>query len=137
MTIIADTNFLVGYYDPNDQYHDQAIRILHSLLPQSPKLVLSDYIYDETMTFLLTSHHPNGYILAQKFDTHIMESDSFMLIRLNDELFAQAREIFLRFNKDKTWSFTDCTTYALMDDLGIQRILTFDKHFKEMGFTIM
>jgi hypothetical protein len=33
----------------------------------------------------------------------------------------------------RTWSFTDCTSRAIMERLHIKRALTFDRHFAEFG----
>jgi len=35
---------------------------------------------------------------------------------------------------DKQWSFTDCTSYVVMRQLGIEEAFAFDRHFEQMGF---
>ena len=35
---------------------------------------------------------------------------------------------------DKVWSFTDCTSNAIMKDAGIIEAFAFDRHFEQMGF---
>ena len=42
--------------------------------------------------------------------------------------------IFERYNKDKFWSFTDCTSKAIMEILDIKEGFSFDKDFEQMGF---
>jgi len=34
---------------------------------------------------------------------------------------------------DKGWSFTDCTSKVVMEELGITTAFTFDQHFKQFG----
>lgn len=42
--------------------------------------------------------------------------------------------IFEKYNKDKFWSFTDCTSKAIMEILDIEDVFSFDKNFEQMGF---
>lgn len=39
--------------------------------------------------------------------------------------------------KDKEWSFTDCTSYALMRKLDIDTGISFDQHFKQFGVRVI
>jgi predicted nucleic acid-binding protein len=48
--------------------------------------------------------------------------------------FDEAWTVFERFNRDKQWSFTDCTTYALMKQMSMVEVFAFDRHFDQMGF---
>ena len=47
----------------------------------------------------------------------------------------RARELFFRY-RDKRFSFTDCTSFALMRELRLTTVLTTDAHFKQMGFSL-
>lgn len=38
---------------------------------------------------------------------------------------------------DKDFSYTDATSFAVMERLGIRRALTFDRHFEQFGFEVM
>lgn len=137
MRLFADSSFFIAYYDEDDQYHKRVVEIAKELAIQSPQIFTTDYIYDETLTFLLGTHHYYGFLRAQRFDHDVLGSGKFTYVYITGVIFNRAREIFLRFNKDKRWSFTDCASYAIMADYGIQRVLTFDKNFKEMGFTMV
>jgi hypothetical protein len=53
------------------------------------------------------------------------------LFFLAEEDIGQAWTIF-RSHSDKGWSFTDCTSFALMRRLGISTAFAFDRHFSQM-----
>ena len=38
---------------------------------------------------------------------------------------------------DKDFSFTDCTSFALMEQEAISTAFTFDKHFSQYGFQMV
>lgn len=137
MRLFVDSSFFIAYYDDRDQWHTHAIRTAKNLIDEDPEFFISDYIYSETVSFLLTTHPYHGYSRAQDFDRVVIESEKYAFFRINDSLFHGAKEIFFRYNTDKRWSFTDCTSYAMMTDLGLRKVLTFDEHFSEMGFEII
>ncbi|OHB71967.1 MAG: hypothetical protein A2W23_07505, partial [Planctomycetes bacterium RBG_16_43_13] len=37
---------------------------------------------------------------------------------------------------DKDFSFTDCTSFALMERLKVKSAFSFDVHFRQYGFTV-
>lgn len=137
MKIFADTSFLVAYYNVHDQYHNQISDILKSIVYSNPSFITTDYIYDETLTLLLITRPIYGYKRAQKYDRDIYKDRKFEIFFTTESIFFKAKEIFFRYNKDKRWSFTDCVSFVLMEDLGINRVLSFDRNFSEMGFKII
>lgn len=56
-------------------------------------------------------------------------------VRIEDDL--SAVEI-LRSHEDKTYSFCDALSFAVMERLRIDRAIAFDRHFHDYGrFTIL
>ena len=137
MRIFADTSFFIAFYDGSDQYHQESVSISKKLSSSNPEIVTSDYIYDESITYLLLTHPYYGYLRAQKFDIDIIGSKKFNFVFVNDYIFHEARDLFKKYNKDKKWSFTDCTSFVLMDDYNISEVLTFDKNFRQKGFKLI
>ena len=54
------------------------------------------------------------------------------MIRITQEDEERAWDIFCR-HEDKGFSFTDCTSFALMERLGIDAVFAFDDHFAQYG----
>jgi hypothetical protein len=40
-------------------------------------------------------------------------------------------------SSDRGYSFTDCTSFALMDAEAIRNAFTFDKHFSQQGYNVV
>jgi hypothetical protein len=78
-------------------------------------------------------------LIKARFGTHLaleageaLWSESLAtLVYLTAGDITQAWRIFQRYT-DKEWSFTDCTSYAVMRRLGIRRAFAFDHHFDQM-----
>src|SRR5438093_254704 len=78
------------------------------------RLVLSDYVFDETVTTLrFQSRRHDVAALAGKA---ILESKAFDWVSVEEPVFEAAWSLFLE-RPDKRWSFTDCTSFMLMENL--------------------
>jgi predicted nucleic acid-binding protein len=62
----------------------------------------------------------------------VLDAGAVALARLEPADFESARRICERF-ADKDWSFTDCTSYVVMQRLGIVTEFAFDEHFRQFG----
>jgi len=60
-------------------------------------------------------------------------SEAFQLLWIGRERFEAARAYFQK-HADHGYSFTDCTSFVLMQELRIKDVLTTDRHFIEAGF---
>lgn len=87
---------------------------------------------DETVTLLL-SRVGHGY--AVRFLDMLQSSQKIQLIYLTPKQIAATADLF-RQRADKKWSFTDCSSFVLMQDHQIQTAFSFDEHFKQAGFQV-
>jgi len=55
---------------------------------------------------------------------------------IDEERAERARGIFFRY-RDKNFSFTDCTSFALMREMRLRQALTTDTHFRQAGFQML
>ncbi|MGI0081069.1 MAG: type II toxin-antitoxin system VapC family toxin [Nitrososphaerales archaeon] len=95
--------------------------------------ITTDYVLDETLTLLRSRRSLKD---AATFIEKIRTSKSVKVFWVDDALFEKALEIF-QGSQDKSWSFTDCTSFALMNELSVPDSFAFDSHFKEAGFNIL
>lgn len=97
------------------------------------RLVLTDYILDETLTLLQARGQRKQAITFgnQMFD---LESADLELVNLED--IEAAWEVFQKFS-DKNWSFTDCTSKVVMERLNISTAFSFDHHFHQFGSIVV
>jgi uncharacterized protein len=97
-------------------------------------LIISDFIIYETITFLNASL--KNHTLAISFLAFVDNSESIEIIKVDNDIKDSAIGIFTNY-QDKYFSFTDCTSFAIMHKYGITNACTFDNHFKQMGFNAL
>lgn len=92
-------------------------------------LLTSDYVVDETLTLLQARGERHRAVTLGR----LLFGGSYAEVRYFTRAeIAAGWEVFERFS-DKQWSFTDCTSKALMETLGIRRAFAFDQHFRQFG----
>ena len=123
--IFVDTGAWVALFVEADARHEAARAWINS---NRDRLVTSDYIVDEVLTLIAARYRRQTAIRAG----HVLFGQGMAeLIQLTDEDKERAWGMF-RSHSDKGWSFTDCTSFALMQRLGISNAFAFDRHFSQM-----
>jgi uncharacterized protein len=128
---LIDSSAIHAYAYQGDINHNR-IRLFLNSQTRDSQLVVSNYIFDETMT-LLKSHF--GTYQAIAVGRILRKSPLFQLVYLTPEDEQETWQLFQKY-ADKEWSYTDCATLALMRRMGLNEVLTFDNHFRQMGVTV-
>jgi len=132
--IFVDTSAWDAIEDSGDRYHAAALRFKEELAQQRARLYVTNFVLDESYTLLL---YNVGYArtVAFKRAIDLMQAGGILVVvHISEALEQAAWAVFERFNQDKEWSFTDCITKVVMENLGISQVFAFDHHFDQMGF---
>jgi len=130
MRLFLDTSALIAMEDKDDHNHTSAIEFRSKLVEgKTPfrSLYTSNYVLDETLTLLRMKL---GHRVAVSFGETIMSSKAVKTIWVEVKADSLAWEIFKK-HRDKEFSYTDCTSFALMEREAISTAFTFDKHFNQ------
>jgi len=134
--VFIDTSAWGSLADSDDPNHASAIAIRDQIAGRA-RLVTTNYVLDELYTLLLMNvGHQPALSFKSKIDA-LEQKGILQVIWISPDLAVKAWSIFERFNIDKHWSFTDCTSFAVMRELGVQDAFAFDRHFMQMGFTCL
>ena len=131
--ILVDTAGFLALWDATDEYHGAAVRLQANLVRHRRRFLTTDYIVDETTTLLMVRH---SRAAAVDFLNSVIESEALILEWIGSEYFYAAVSLFRR-HEDKQWSFTDCTSFAVMQQRKIQDSFTTDQHFRQAGFVAL
>ena len=131
--LFVDTAGWIACADAADPEHEAASAARDHWLETEGLLVTSDYVIDETLTLLRLRL---GLSAAEEWWHGIAGSRRVVRELIHEERAERARHVFFR-HRDKNFSFTACTSFALMRELRIREVLTTDKHFRQTGFQML
>ena len=63
----------------------------------------------------------------------LIQNPSIIIEAQTPERFDQALKLY-RQRLDQAWSHTDCASFCIMQQMGIQDALAYDKHFEQAGY---
>ncbi|MBI4690303.1 MAG: type II toxin-antitoxin system VapC family toxin [Nitrospirae bacterium] len=66
-------------------------------------------------------------------DTLLLSSPILEMVHISQEDFENGWTMFKKY-MDKGFSFTDCVSFTVMEQMSIKEVLTFDEHFRQMSF---
>ena len=124
--IFVDTGAWYASLVPTDPDHRRAAQWLAA--NHSP-LLTTDYVIDETLTLLrVRGERKRALLLGARFFRHELAE----IHKITNADLTLAWKTFEQFD-DKGWSFTDCTSKVVMEQLGITTAFAFDHHFQQFG----
>lgn len=132
--VFLDTSALKAVFDKDDEFHQKAISFWDKAKSEKIGFVTSNFILDEFYT-LARSHL--GKSAALQFHQDLVESAPQLKITrivIKDEV--KAWKYFEKL-PDRRLSFTDCTSFAVMERAGLKEVFAFDKHFARAGFKVL
>ena len=127
--VFLDTSAFLAIENRRDTHHLNAIGFRDSCLKEGNALITTDYVLDESYTLI---RFRAGYRIAVQFGEALRGSQLLRVEHITPDIIEKAWHLFKNFS-DHDFSFTDCTSFIIMEHLHIQTAFTFDHHFKEYG----
>jgi uncharacterized protein len=134
MTVaFADTFYWIALLSPGDRWYQTVME--YSRKNSNIYLVLTDGILDEILNYFAE----RGSFLRSRaivLYESITSDPNVRVIPYSSELRIAGLELYKK-RLDKGYSLTDCISMVVMRQMGINEVLTHDKHFKQEGFTVL
>ncbi len=128
-TALVDSSAFLSLEDPDERSHLRARRTLEELVGSGGRLLTTNFVFDETYTLILTRL---GRARAVAWGEAFRQGQLVQLLRVGEDHEARAWEIILAF-QDKDFSYTDATSFAVAESLGIEEAFSLDRHFRQYG----
>ncbi|MDQ3248035.1 MAG: PIN domain-containing protein [Chloroflexota bacterium] len=130
--LFADTSGWANIVDPSQIHHLLAVTLYRNARQQGQQLIVTNYILTELVALLtspLRIPRPNIVALVEG----LQSSPSTQIVHIDEDVHQQAWDLLSK-RLDKTWSLVDCSSFVIMQRLGIREALTTDHHFEQAGF---
>jgi predicted nucleic acid-binding protein len=125
-----DTGYVIALELASDQNHRAALKHWRGLIKSLPLIVTTSYVFHEIVTFFNSRGH---HAKAVEIGNNLLNSSSVRLVHIDEGLFQEGWSYFQK-HKDKEYSLTDCISFIVMREFGIDHALAFDQHFTQSGF---
>jgi predicted nucleic acid-binding protein len=122
----VDTSGVFSLLCRNDKNHSRAEALLRHAGIEKWEPVLTNFIVAETHALLLRRLGPEAA-------RHWLLNNAWPVERITEKDEKRARDIIANY-VDKEFSYTDATSFAVMERLEIKKVFTFDRHFEQFGF---
>ena len=134
--IFVDTWAWYALVDAGDADHQAAQQTNERLLDEGHTFVTTNFVLDETITLIRYHLYHAAAVHFWNMLQSLIASGLVAFVRVNEAHETAAWEIFERYH-DQAFSYTDCTSFAVMRDLGLKDAFTADHHFATAGFTLI
>jgi uncharacterized protein len=127
--VLIDSSAFLSLEDADERSHPQVREAFTRLIDSGASLLTTNFVFDECYTLILTRM---GRARAFAWGTSVLAGRLVQLFRVEQDHEARAWEIITTF-ADKDFSYTDATSFAVAESLGIEDALALDRHFRQFG----
>ena len=129
-TVFADTSYYLALVNSLDRFHHAACRWTTDFAGAS---VTTAWVITELANSMCqTSNRPFFLSLL-----HDLQSDARVtIVPPTKELFDRGLDLYSH-RPDKDWSLTDCISFLVMEDHGLQDAASLDHHFAQAGYNVL
>lgn len=131
--VFVDTSGWVALFVENDQNHKKAVSIFEEIKNSKVPIYTSDYCIDETITTILARGNHKQSVLAGEA---LFTSKLIKIVCVSPDYLRNSWELYQKY-KDKSFSFTDVTSFVIMKDLNIKKAFAFDREFIQAGIELI
>jgi predicted nucleic acid-binding protein len=127
--VFIDTGAVYALIDGDDANHRAARRTLKTLKKRRLEPCLTNFVVAESHALLVARLDA---ALARRW----LLGNVWRVERVNEEDESRARAIIAQY-ADKRFTYTDATSFAVMERLGLKTAFAFDAHFRQYGFQVI
>jgi len=126
--LLLDTVFVQALLNQRDQYHAPAKAILPRM-QAAAEVWVTEAVLVEIGNALSTIHR----LAAVQFIQQCYHTANMCVVSVDTPILNRALR-FYQIHSDKTWGLTDCISFMVMQEQGLTKAVTADRHFVQAGY---
>ena len=123
--IFVDSSYYIAIADTKDQWHKKALELSEYI--ENNSSVVSSFIISEVVTEI--GRRCGGKVAYTLYNYF---TDNCKIVYIDRDLLSESMEIVLKY--DGTLSLADAASVAIMDNMKIGEIISFDSDFDKVDF---
>jgi len=127
MKLFVDTGAFIALTDADDENHKAAAVFYRNAKEKGTRFVTTNFVVCETLNYLRARISHN---IAVLFRENLKKSRFIEIVTVTPSIEDTAFTIFKQYT-DKDFSFTDCTSFAIIRSLKLKNAFAFDRHFDQ------
>jgi len=129
----ADAGYWIALLDSEDPLNARAMELAMREPPLD--IVTSEMVLVEVFNHFSRSG-PEGRQAIESFVQKLRASDEVNVVPQSSEQFWSAARRYAD-RPDQRWSLTDCASFLIMESMGTEYALAYDRDFVQAGFTAL
>lgn len=132
-TIFWDTAAFIALGNADDELHTAAVTSSSQLAHAGARILTTEAVLTEVAN---TFSKATWRSVARHLIESVRESAAMQMatvVHVDAALWQRGWDFFLA-RPDKDWGLTDCFSFVVMQDHGVTRAFTSDRHFEQAGF---
>jgi uncharacterized protein len=128
--VFLDSSGVIALLNDSDPHHDGAKQLAEAFATgRRPRLTTTAVLTEVGDGFA----RKRRWTRFQLFLAVALKDPLLKLVPVDQALLERA-SAFRNARPDKDWGLTDCTSFVVMADNGLEEALTADHHFRQAGF---
>lgn len=129
-SVFLDTSGVIALLHSADLHHAKACQLAEVFVGQGRQRVITTAVLAEVGDGFARK---GRWDVAGPFLVALLADPLVTVVAIDAALVSRACDL-RNARADKDWGLTDCLSFVIMTDLGIQEAFTADRHFLQAGF---
>lgn len=135
MKVFADTSAFLALFIKSESDNKLVSEKFAQYKKGRDQIFVSDYILAEIFTQLSYRFGAHALKFGVGTVNSSLESGELTMLTVHPIIFAKAKDMIVKY-ADQKLSFTDCTSYILFKETGLDEIFTLDTDFKKLRLPV-